>query len=743
MRTYLIGILLCMVVYSSNAQYITGNPPLVEWSKTDIWPLYPPIYSTPLPGGGLSAEKSGEDWYYDVQKKKDPSTGTVDGYIMCGYATFPKFSGFEFNDATDFGMTSTTYCGKYPGLYAGCEDLRRYESGSPYNIYDGAAMPLFTRTDLNGNFDPVNDFKVLPVRGIMRKSIQNSDGSYIGIGYTDMMYTLNTAGGAVTSLTSIPYNPGYSVTDHSIDCNDGYFGGIKGYVMKLNADLTTAWTYVYGAEQEASGLALGNGDIMGIASCTGGYMLVGYDDPISSPGQKSMIIKIDNNGEVLSGWPKNLPTIPILLNVERVLESGTEYFYVLGKDNSTSMTRILKLDANANIIWQTLLASTGVSEFTNVAVSTDGDIFVTTLYGSSGPMIHKLRKSDGVVVNTHTETVVNIYAQDLAYKVVATSDGGCAVTGTVLRYPINNWDIGALPLNYPPGITTPSCNPSSVRWNTDVYVAKFSSSLVKMWSTAFDANTVTPGGSALDILAYCSNVSNTGCPLSSWQIPNQQGLDVSRQECVFGITETPDGGIIVVGKNSRNIDDCYIAKLCGAGSPLLLSGASINDGRRYDHYSINVNNTTLTSTSKVTMESCKYILFDPKTTVSTNAVFTASIDLAGCCNSLYSTGQGLKVTAVLPEPSVAPVDSKWEVESTVFPNPNNGIFEFVIKTAGSDVINLELYDPMGRSIYMANGLPKNGVYSKEINIGANHTSGLHTLRVTSNNKEFTKKIVIQ
>jgi hypothetical protein len=43
--------------------------------------------------------------------------------------------------------------------------------------------------------------------------------------------------------------------------------------------------------------------------------------------------------------------------------------------------------------------------------------------------------------------------------------------------------------------------------------------------------------------------------------PTGDQRDLKRQECMYSIIQSPDGGFVVVGNNSRNFDDCYVAKL--------------------------------------------------------------------------------------------------------------------------------------------------------------------------------------
>jgi hypothetical protein len=521
----------------------------------------------------------------------------------------------------------------------------------------------------------------------------------------------------------------------------GEMSVIKGYVMKINPNLTPAWTHMYGFEQDASSTSLGRtNDIMDITPCSGGYFIVGYENVGS---EIALLVKTDMNGNVVNGWPKTISGADKLISVKRTIENGAEYFYVFGlKRAGNEYSAVVKIDTNGNVIWETPLNPGGSNWAQNMDVSTSGDIFVSLI--AEGPLgkIYKLNKTTGAVMKSFAETDINLKAQELHYKIKATTDGGCVVASTVLRYPIT-----ACGMTLPQGAVydatnTPECNEwlPFDRWNTDAYVAKFSSSLYKLWSTAFDAPTTTPGGTALNILSNCSDCADSNCPISTWEIPNQQGLDVTRQECIFDIEETPDGGFIIAGKNSLNLDDCYTVKLCGAGSSNVIDGEIIADTRGYKHYSLNTLNSNFTNTSNTRMEACSFILFQEQTEVAFEATLSADISTVGCCDALY--GAGLRAGLDTPlEYYKTEYEETWHPDTKLYPNPNHGRFTFGIKVKEPEILNIEVYSPIGTMIYYRPGIEASGNYTTDIDLSSYQLHGLFLLKVYTKKKVYTHKFI--
>ncbi|MFN7014935.1 MAG: hypothetical protein ACK4ON_11775, partial [Bacteroidia bacterium] len=121
----------------------------------------------------------------------------------------------------------------------------------------------------------------------------------------------------------------------------------------------------------------------------------------------------------------------------------------------------------------------------------------------------------------------HIEAYDLKIGVTPTSDGGFAIVSSRIDEP-------PLPLN--------QCTDNSGTHYMDrrsyfsnAYVAKADEDLNIVWRTAFDIKTKP--------------------------ITVTSSVDVKRQECLYTITQTPDGGYVIAGNNSYNFDDCYLVKL--------------------------------------------------------------------------------------------------------------------------------------------------------------------------------------
>lgn len=143
--------------------------------------------------------------------------------------------------------------------------------------------------------------------------------------------------------------------------------------------------------------------------------------------------------------------------------------------------------------------------------------------------------------------LTQIHAFDLKARITSLSDGNFALVGAV-----QNASWSSLGCSTPPSYIMNNSSASDAScgwkgqstdwWNTDTYVAKVDVNAIKLWDKSFDSDTPFSCGDY---------------PTS----PSSGGGDPKRQECMYGVSEAPDGGIVVSGNNSSNADDNYMAKL--------------------------------------------------------------------------------------------------------------------------------------------------------------------------------------
>jgi hypothetical protein len=76
----------------------------------------------------------------------------------------------------------------------------------------------------------------------------------------------------------------------------------------------------------------------------------------------------------------------------------------------------------------------------------------------------------------------------------------------------------------------------------------------------------------------------------------------------------------------------------------------------------------------------------------------------------------------------------------VYPNPNNGRFDLVFSSLLLDEVELTLIDIKGSTVYSKKLAPNRPVLSMDV---SDLSSGLYVLKVVSNNRAFTQKIILR
>lgn len=76
----------------------------------------------------------------------------------------------------------------------------------------------------------------------------------------------------------------------------------------------------------------------------------------------------------------------------------------------------------------------------------------------------------------------------------------------------------------------------------------------------------------------------------------------------------------------------------------------------------------------------------------------------------------------------------------IYPNPNNGSFNLSLKGLGNGKVTIGVYDLVGRLVYQAEG-SSNGSFTRNIELD-NVSNGAYFIKITADNKTFTKKVII-
>jgi len=105
------------------------------------------------------------------------------------------------------------------------------------------------------------------------------------------------------------------------------------------------------------------------------------------------------------------------------------------------------------------------------------------------------------------------------------------------------------------------------------------------------------------------------------------------------------------------------------------------------------------------------------------------------------SAQMIQVNVV--QPALTPTaikDSEIEtINWSVFPNPNNGKFEVKMDGTGNETVKIKVYSLIGQMVYETETVNDNNAKSIDLDKVSN---GVYFIKVSSNNKEFTKKVVI-
>ena len=78
---------------------------------------------------------------------------------------------------------------------------------------------------------------------------------------------------------------------------------------------------------------------------------------------------------------------------------------------------------------------------------------------------------------------------------------------------------------------------------------------------------------------------------------------------------------------------------------------------------------------------------------------------------------------------------------TILPNPGNGFFTLKIKSAATDLLEINVYDMIGTRVYAERNIPVTGQYSKVINL-TSLPEGIYFLKIEGKDLMTTRKLII-
>ena len=550
--------------------------PTVDWKNVSY-------ESEGIQGTAITQEQSGDEWWYSHKNLIDPVTTKQNGYIAVGYLAY------ILNLPTDITAAKSIF---NEGI------------NSPYNDYPLATISATTwddcvdfvgptkrrtqfrgmvsRLDLKGNMMWCKQLTFIDLQEVIQV------GNYI--------YVIGTHAGAkkMDKSAFIPYNNSVSSSTNFFDKSINPIlidsNGVQHmYVSKLDLNGNVIWEGIYGYSDFSNIRDAWNNISVGfdlIMNSNGSLYAVGVTKNSMDPIEKSktFVIKINPlNGQYLD---KKLLPLPTNLNMVGVGCNGSDGRSITEIDSTTNMAiasvlsyynatgtiftdwhrgGVYSIDQNLNLntSWSTnpitFQASTNPLDYQ--LPNTSGNPYHQTtlvwelnyhqarneilvgvlsncnICSSSGAnfakgFIYRLTNTGQFsTIGTNPSVMGNINAFDLRIGVVETNDGGF-VAGSARRN-----GIATPPTSYELG-TFASCSAMSSNysfWDTDPLIVKFDTYGNKTWEWSED---VIPGR-------------------SRQLYPG----DVKRQECMYKITQTQDGGYALSGNASFNNDDNYMVKL--------------------------------------------------------------------------------------------------------------------------------------------------------------------------------------
>jgi hypothetical protein len=342
---------------------------------------------------------------------------------------------------------------------------------------------------------------------------------------------------------------GYITTSYTFSSTNGDVAGVnKGWcdiwIVKTDADGNMVWQKNYGgAGTDYSTAITGTAD--------GGVVVAGHtyssntgDVGLNQGGEDFWILKLDANGNLL--WQKTFGANS--MEYATAITSSTDGgFIVAGTAHIHNISnpaeyqtdvRLLKLDANGNLLWQKTYGGLNNENATGLTASGDGGFLVSgatnsnntgnvgSNHGTYDMWVIKIDASGNLV----WQKTLGGSGEDHAYSIVRSTDGGFVLAG--MTYSNNNGDVGA------------------THGDFDLWVVKLNATGSLVWQK-------TIGGS---------------------------GFDAARS-----ITASPDGGFVCVGETNSNNSgdvgtnhgdsDLWVVKLSATGT---LAGQLLMGGNAYE-----------------------------------------------------------------------------------------------------------------------------------------------------------------
>lgn len=546
-------------------------------------------------GAEQEAEDSGEEWWFGHANYTEQ--GVVTGTVTAGYSSWPNcfWMGSGCTQTVEERIIAD-YVGNPNAWAPSAQEFERADHRK------GETRATVARFDLKGHMLWYRH--LLP--GLAYNVTEDADGNILVVGhsYTNVWpddLNLSDPDPSQNDNAVIRYNAD-GVTDMStLDCStmSGYFRK-QGFLAKLSPTGRILWCTLLTAEPSVlPGWSIGSimNDVVALSD--GGqqnYWVVGRSERFGND-TKPYIAKVSENGALLAdlwcdvtahpelpdnwpdqgfGWLFSLSKDPFsdLLVLSGVTQGTLGTHAVMGlldpsgpdlapewcHTTSDPVDAVVQQGGhNTNF----LNFSTGGAFVRNslndtwVVWPALANYFIPNIYSEASGAYLKVHAFDLLGGYQWTTDLGQVAAYDLQCDAVATADGAVAVISTKwdadFSYPSDLFGWSDLPASasacvlndfgydvdlFTPGVQVFNWQAAAELqyWNTDPFVAKLNTDNGTMlWCVQWDAD--------------------ANADFECWP------EDIRNQECMYRITEAPDGGLVVSGNSSHNFDDYYLAKL--------------------------------------------------------------------------------------------------------------------------------------------------------------------------------------
>ena len=242
---------------------------------------------------------------------------------------------------------------------------------------------------------------------------------------------------------------GYIVTGFTESSGAGYQDV---WILKLNPDGTTAWQKTYGGAGYDRSREIQQ-------TADGGYIVAGYTQTSVTAPSDVWILKLNADGT--TAWQKAYGNADVHDYAQSIQQASDGGYIVAGYTRSLTVREeawVIKLNADGTIAWQKSYGGTGTDIINSIRQTSDGNYIMVGTTGSFGA-----GATDVWILKLHTDGTIaweKVYGgstYNSGKSIQQTADGGYVVAGDTRRFGTGDYDAWVLRLNVNGGIES-SCD---------------------------------------------------------------------------------------------------------------------------------------------------------------------------------------------------------------------------------------------------------------------------------------------